>query len=173
LDIKDKAVLVLCELLFDEKMIQQIKTHRLLFLRFTADNPKAQKYLLRGFELVVKLHRTLLMARVSHILKAFYDADIIDEKVIIEWGTKVYKKGVGKEVAEEIHEKAAPFLTWLKEAEEEESDSDEEGEEIEVIYDDRVRGHEIQVREEKSEPIKPAVVANAKKDEEDIDIDAI
>ncbi|RWS28847.1 eukaryotic translation initiation factor 5-like protein [Leptotrombidium deliense] len=174
LDIRDKAVLVLCELLFDEKIIQQIKIHRLLFLRFTADNPKAQKYVLRGFEQIVKLHRTVLMARVSHILKAFYDTDIIDEKVIIDWGTKVYKKGVGKEVAEEIHEKAAPFLTWLKEAEEEESDSGEEEEEIEVIYDDRMRGHEIQVREEKIEQPKPVVVQNnVKKDEEDIDIDAI
>jgi PREDICTED: similar to predicted protein len=33
LDIKDRAVLALCELLFDEKILQQIKTHRLLFLR--------------------------------------------------------------------------------------------------------------------------------------------
>jgi hypothetical protein len=35
LDVRDKAVIVLCELLFDDphKIIQQIKTHRLLFLR--------------------------------------------------------------------------------------------------------------------------------------------
>jgi hypothetical protein len=35
LDIRDKAVIVLCELLFNDplKIIQQIKTHRLLFLR--------------------------------------------------------------------------------------------------------------------------------------------
>ncbi|RWS07574.1 eukaryotic translation initiation factor 5-like protein [Dinothrombium tinctorium] len=184
LDIRDKAVLVLCELLFDEKMIQQIKDHRMLFLRFTAGNPKAQKYLLRAFELVVKLHRAQLMPRVAHILKTFYDTDIIDEKAIIEWGSKVYKKNVGKEVAEEIHEKAAPFLTWLKEAEEEE-DSDEEQEEIEVVYDDRVRGNEIKIQDKVEE--KPAAVAvqnnnsnnvnssnnNQNKEEEEIDIDAI
>ena len=35
LDVKDKAVIVFCELLFDDpsKILQQIKTHRMLFLR--------------------------------------------------------------------------------------------------------------------------------------------
>ena len=30
-----------------------------------------------------------LMPRVPHILKAFYDADILDEEVIIDWAKKV------------------------------------------------------------------------------------
>jgi translation initiation factor 5 len=33
LDIRDKAILVLGEVLFDENILQQIKTHRLLLLR--------------------------------------------------------------------------------------------------------------------------------------------
>lgn len=33
LDVRDKAVLALCEALFDEKMLTQIKQHRMLFLR--------------------------------------------------------------------------------------------------------------------------------------------
>lgn len=33
LDIKDKAVLVLCELLLGDNILQEVKTHRLLFLR--------------------------------------------------------------------------------------------------------------------------------------------
>lgn len=33
LEIKDKAVLALCEALFDENMLAQIKQHRALFLR--------------------------------------------------------------------------------------------------------------------------------------------
>jgi len=170
LDIRDKAVVVLCELLFDDKMVQQIKTHRLLFLRFTAQNTKAQKYLLRGFELTVKFHRNQLMPKVPHILKAFYDNDILDEKVILDWGTKISKKSVGKEVAEEIHEKAAPFLKWLKEAEEEESSDDEE-EDIEVVYDDRVRGTTIQ--QIKEEPVVVKQAPASKPVVDDIDIDAI
>lgn len=55
-----------------------------------------------------------------------YDLDILEENVIIEWGGKVSKKYVPKELSQEIHNKAEPFLTWLKEAEEEEESTDEE-----------------------------------------------
>lgn len=40
------------------------------------------------------------------------------------------KKYVSKSVAQEIHDKAAPFIKWLAEAEEEESSEDDD--EIEV-----------------------------------------
>lgn len=46
--------------------------------------------MLRAIELIFKLYRTQLMPRVSHILKAFYDTDILDEKSIIGWGSKVH-----------------------------------------------------------------------------------
>jgi len=170
LEIRDKAVIALCELLFDDKMLNQIKQHRTLFLRFTNESPKAQKYLMRGMELSIKLFRKDLVPKVSHILKAFYEFDILDEQVILEWGSKKYKKTVGKEVAEEIHAKAAPFLKWLKEAEEEESDeSDDEEENIEVVYDDRVIGTKIEEIKEKPSPAKALV----KPSEDDLDIDAI
>lgn len=39
---------------------------------------------------------------------------------------------MSKDLSQEIHDKAAPFLTWLKEAEEEESESDEEDDDLEV-----------------------------------------
>lgn len=41
------------------------------------------------------------------------------------------KKYVSKELAKEIHAKAAPFIKWLKEAEEESEGSEEEEEEEE------------------------------------------
>lgn len=44
---------------------------------------------------------------------------------------QVSKKYVSKELAKEIHAKAAPFLKWLKEAEEESEGSEEEEEEEE------------------------------------------
>ena len=47
---------------------------------------------------------------------------------------QVSKKNVSKETSAKIHEKAQPFIKWLKEAEEEsESDDDE----IEVDFDTR------------------------------------
>ncbi len=146
LEIVNKAPIVLCELLFDEAMvsqvntirnelvqqilrvlpyISQIKSYKEVFLRFTHDNHKAQKYLMGGFEKSIEAHKTALINKVPIILKTFYDLDIIDEEVILEWAKKVSKKYVGKELSEQIHKKAQPFVTWLKEAEEESSDSDD------------------------------------------------
>ena len=47
---------------------------------------------------------------------------------------QVSKKYVSKEICTKIHEKAQPFITWLKEAEEESSDEDEDEEHVEVVY---------------------------------------
>jgi len=157
LELKDKAVLVLCELIFNENIIQQIKQHRTLFIRFCADKPKAQKYLLRGFELTVKENEQKLLSKVSHILKEFYDCDILDEKVILEWSEKQYKKTVGKELAEKIHQIATPFIKWLKEADEEDS-SEEESDNDAVVFTQRT------IKEENNKP---------KDLDDDLDIDAI
>lgn len=45
------------------------------------------------------------------------------------FSNQVSKKYVSKELAKEIHAKAAPFVKWLKEAEEESEGSEEEEEE--------------------------------------------
>jgi len=171
LDVREKAVIVLCELLFDDpsKISQQIKTHRLLFLRFTTENSRAQKYLLRGLELTVKEFREQLMPKLPAILKLLYDLDILDEKVVLEWGSKVQKKSVGKEIAQEIYDKAQPFIKWLKEAEEEDSESEEE-KEIEVVYDERIRPDKI-IQIEEQPVVDKKTVDNKAVD--DIDIDAI
>lgn len=127
LDFKDKAILILCELLFTEEMFDEIKTHRLLLLRFCNENKKAQKYLLGAFEkLVGDVYKDKLFNNSVKILKQFYDEDIIDEEVIIEWSAKESKKYVSKEMSKKIHEKVAPFIKWLKEAEEEDDDDDED-----------------------------------------------
>lgn len=166
LDVKDKAPLILVELLFDGNIINQIKLYRILFLRFTNGNVKAQRYLLGGFEQLVKLYHEVLLPKVPHILKAFYDTDIIEEEVLLEWAGKSSKKYVSRELAQEIRDKATPFIKWLKEAEEEESDSEEEEDDdnVEVVYDDRSVPTARQ-------PQKNAPVIH--EEENDIDIDAI
>nr|CAG4651805.1 EOG090X05QT [Triops cancriformis] len=170
LDVKDKAPLVLSELLFDENILSQIKTHRVLLLRFTHGNAKAQKALLGGVECVIQLHQQALLPKVTHILKFLYDSDIMDEEVLLEWGAKPSRKYVSKELSAEIHVKAEAFLKWLKEAEEEESDSDEEEDsDLEIEYDDRAKASPLK------EQRKPAPVSNAvnEEEEDDVDIDAI
>lgn len=172
LDIVHKATLVLAELLFTENITLELKKNRNLLLRFTHNNPKAQRYLIGGLEQIIALHPAKLMSKVAGLFKIFYDFDILEEKAILEWGQKVSKKYVSKDVATEIHEKAKPFIQWLKEAEEEESEEDDDDSDVEIEYNDRAR----------VEPLKAAIVtaATAKKiinddDDEgdDIDIDDI
>lgn len=69
LEIKTKAPLILAELLFDQNIAAQAKKYRVLLLRFTHDDTKAQKYLIRGIEQVIALHKDTLMSKVPGILK--------------------------------------------------------------------------------------------------------
>ncbi|KAH8237639.1 hypothetical protein KR038_003956 [Drosophila bunnanda] len=126
LDILNKAPMVLAELLFSENIIKEVQKNRHLLLRFTFNNPKAQRYLIGGVEQTVELHTSTLMSKVAGIFKMFYDQDILDEKVILDWAQKVSKRHVSKKIATEIHEKVMPFVLWLKNAEEESSDSEED-----------------------------------------------
>ncbi|KAM4663813.1 eukaryotic translation initiation factor 5 [Discoglossus pictus] len=166
LDVKAMGPLVMTEVLFDDKIRDQIKKYRRHFLRFCHNNKKAQKYLLHGFECVVDIHQSNLLSKIPHILKEMYDADLLEEEVIFGWAEKPSKKYVSKELAKDIRLKAEPFIKWLKEAEEESSgeeddDEEEEDENIEVVYSNTV-----------SVPKVETIKAPVDKDD-DIDIDAI
>uniref|UniRef100_A0A8D8U002 Eukaryotic translation initiation factor 5 n=1 Tax=Cacopsylla melanoneura TaxID=428564 RepID=A0A8D8U002_9HEMI len=168
LEVKTKAPLILAELLFDEKIHVQLKKHRILLLRFTHEDTKAQRYLLNGVEQVFALHKESLLSKVPAILKLFYDADILDEKVLLEWAEKTSKKYVTKELSAEIRQRAEPFIRWLREAEEEESDSEESDDDLEIEYNDRAR---VTLQKE---TIKPTITKKADDDDEnDVDIDNI
>ena len=58
--------------------------------QFVHGNHKAQKYLLGAFELLVgQSFPAELMPKAAHILKAFYDHDLLEEEVILQWSEKV------------------------------------------------------------------------------------
>lgn len=164
LDIKDKAPLLLTELLFDENILEQITSRRTLFLRFLLNNPKAQKQLLSGFELIVQNHKAVLMAKVPSILKKFYDCDYLEEEAILEWGNKPSKKQATKD----LKLKAKPFIDWLREADEE-SDDDDEDEEVDVVYTHR---SEDQVKKQEAKEKEAAEkLTNGNDDDPDDDLD--
>ena len=90
LEVLDTAPLVLCELLLDENIRDQLKSYAALFKRFSANNLKAQRALLGGIEILVgTLHADKLLPKVPLILKDCYDDDLIEEEVIIEWGAHI------------------------------------------------------------------------------------
>lgn len=179
LEIVNKATIVLCELILDgEKVADQIKENRRLFLRFTNENQKAQKYLMGGFECLIAAREELLLPKAMAILKAFYDMDIIEEEIILDWGKKVSKKYVSKELSEKIHKKVDPFLKWLKEADEESDESEDD--ELELEFDERAKISSMQQKKEepkangKEEPNAEIATTNGGgADEEDLDIDDI
>ena len=57
------------------------------------DNPKGQKTLLGAFEIIVGKEHPELLPRAGHVLKAFYDEDVVEEEVILEWAEKVRSCG--------------------------------------------------------------------------------
>lgn len=122
-----------------------------------------------GLEQIIALHADKLLDKVAGILKLFYDTDVLDEKTILEWSEKISKKYVSKEVSEKIHEKAKPFIQWLREADEESSEEEEDSD-LEIEYNDRARVDSL--RNEKPAPVAKKPHAG---DEEadDIDIDDI
>lgn len=61
-----------------------------------------------------------------------YDNDVLDENVILDWASKVSKKFVSRELNQEIHKAADPFVKWLKEAEEEEESGESDEDDVEV-----------------------------------------
>jgi translation initiation factor 5 len=178
LEVKNKAPMVLCELLFNDKMFKekQLEKYSKLLLRFTHENQKAQKYLIGGIEKTVETQEAVLLNKVPHIFKILFEEDVLEEEVILEWAKKVSKKHVSKEVAQKIHDKAAPFIKWLKEAEEESESS--EGE-IEVDFD--TRAHVSRIKETSAEPAKKDASpelqerseAKSEDDDDDVDIDNI
>jgi hypothetical protein len=60
-----------------------------VYLQFCHNNKKAQRYLLHGLECVVAMHQAQLISKIPHILKEMYDADLLEEEVIISWSEKV------------------------------------------------------------------------------------
>lgn len=175
LEVTNKAPIVLCEAIFGQKILTQIKTHKRLLLRFCHNNQKAQKYLMGGVEKTIESHKETLLPKVSLILKAFYDEDILDEEVIFDWGKKPSKKYVSKEFSAQIHKNAEKFLTWLKEAEEESEDESEDSE-VELEFDDRAKISTIKEKVEENGKSKENTPAPAKPEEEeddDLDIDDI
>lgn len=76
---------------------------------------------------------------------------------------QVSKRYVSKNICSQIHAKVAPFVKWLKEAEEEESSEEEGEEEVEVVYDNKAQQLKAQGNS----------AATADEDEDELDIDAI
>lgn len=126
LDIADKpeTVQVLAQTLFDKDIVDQVEPHVGLLAKLIHNDEDFEKAFLGGLERFLGLEEPELIPTVPKILLTFYDKELLSEETIIQWGSKVSKKYVSKDVSKKVRRAAKPFVKWLKEAEEEDSDEE-------------------------------------------------
>lgn len=172
LSLGPRAVLVIAEVLFNNPstILTDIKKYSPLLLLFTRsgeDQKRAQIYTWGAMAKLIERHSDQnLVDKACHLLKTLYDCDVIEEDVILGWYDKgPSKKFVSRELSAKILARCSPMVTWLRQAEEEESESSEE--------ESETNGHTI------TQPINGSNNAsvpatNVTDDEDDdVDIDAI
>jgi translation initiation factor 5 len=71
---------------------------------------KCQKSLLGGLEKYWSTRLSTVATSVPKVLMQLYQADVLDEEVIQQWGTHVSKKYVDKEQSKTIRKASEPFL---------------------------------------------------------------
>lgn len=118
-----ETVQVLAQTLFDDDVVEQIDEHLGLLKKLIKGDVESEKAFLGGLERYIGLENQGLIEKVPKILMTVYDKELISEEVILNWGTKVSKKYVAKDISKKVRKAAKPFITWLQEADEE---SDEE-----------------------------------------------
>lgn len=115
---KHKTAEILGRALFTENIEKEISTQAGLLTKVVTGE-KHQKSLLGGVERFVGVEFPNLVQAVPKILMAFYQADVLEEEVIVQWGTHVSKKYVDRDVSKRVRKAADPFIKWLAEAEDE------------------------------------------------------
>ncbi|CAH8501173.1 unnamed protein product, partial [Heterobilharzia americana] len=133
LNLGPRAVLVIAEVLFNNPstILADIKKYApmlLLFTRSGEDQKRAQMYTWGAMAKLIERHADQnLINKACHLLKTLYDSDVIEEDVILAWYDRgPSKKFVSRELSAKILSRCAPMVTWLRQAEEEESGSSEE-----------------------------------------------
>ena len=116
-------------------------------------------------EVLVEKDRSYLLKRVPHILKAFYDNDLIEEDIILDWDSNPSKKYVSHMALQtEMRKSASIFTTWLREAE---NDSCSDGADAEA---DEVK---VEFSAQGTASVKDAVVTESVENGEPVDDDFI
>lgn len=120
---QELAAAVVIQVLMDQTIVAQFKKYKALLKEYISGE-KAQKGLIGGLERLVCVTYPELLPKTPQIIKLFYDAEILEEEIILAWYDKPTKKYAGdKELAKKVRDAAQPLIDWLKNAEEE---SDEE-----------------------------------------------
>jgi len=115
---------MLLEALFDlnpDTIVAQIGQYAELLKQYANDR-NSGLLMLGCLEELIGVIEPKLLPKTSHILEALYNKDVLSEDTLLAWHDSPPEASfmVPKKVAEDIRVKADKFITWLKEAEEEE-----------------------------------------------------
>lgn len=126
IETKHRTVLVLVQTIFDENILTQIGK-RAGMLKQIITSERHEKALLGGTErLIGQLSKENpdIYDKIVKILHLYYQHDLITEEVVTKWGSKASKKYADLATSKKVRKSAEPFIKWLAEAEEEESDEE-------------------------------------------------
>lgn len=112
------VVCLMFESFFDDDILEQVPRYSAVMEKYVQDS-KSQKIILNYIEdFVGKTHKSML-TRLPLILEKFYDEDLLEEEVIIDWHGKKKSKFIkSSKTLARIKEAAKPFVNWLETAEE-------------------------------------------------------
>ncbi|WWD17791.1 hypothetical protein CI109_102233 [Kwoniella shandongensis] len=119
---KHKVLLEIGQHLFTDEVAKEIQK-RVTLLQALVSGEKHQKSLLGGIERRLALSPSsdalLAAGTTSKVLMILYQADVLDEELVKQWGTHVSKKYVDKDKSKKVRKSAEAFLKWLDEADDE------------------------------------------------------
>ncbi|KAJ5171891.1 hypothetical protein N7492_004484 [Penicillium capsulatum] len=122
---KHKTVAVLAQSIFDDKIAKQIED-RAPLLKKMISSERHEKAFLGGTERFVGQDRPALISQVPAILLGYYQNDLVSEETLKAWGAKASKKYVDMATSKKIRKAAQPFIEWLENASEDESEEESE-----------------------------------------------
>ena len=106
---KHRTVQVVIQALFTAKILAEFPNYAPV-LKKLVQGEKHQKALLGGTERLVGIEYPELVASVPKILMAYYQADLIEEEIVKQWGTHVSKKYVDRDTSKKVRKASEPFL---------------------------------------------------------------
>ncbi|KAJ5068992.1 eukaryotic translation initiation factor 5 [Anaeramoeba ignava] len=117
--------LFVCELLFGKNMLEEIPQRKEV-LSLLIKTKRAKLAVLGFIERLCGEDYPDLIEFVPHLVKAFYDQDLIEEEFILEWANQKSSKFSKQPTFDLVIEKAKPFVEWLKTAESESSEKEDD-----------------------------------------------
>jgi len=109
---------------FDETMMpKDVKGGKAMLGAWCAEGKaEEQLELLKAFEKLCIAHLEAISKRIGHVLKEFYEEDLLEEENIFDWYDGMSSFGANRDV----REAAKAFVVWLREASDDESSEEED-----------------------------------------------